>query len=142
MTRACARLVLESAEAFVALLCVLAGAGYLAGAPQPGSIDAVLPAWIRTGWGGYLLAGGILVLAGVAAGRRRTEKVGLWLLAGPGVAYAAAAIAYGRAPALFPAGLTIAFAAAFAVRAMDGLQAWARLTLGTAPPRPGEHRLR
>lgn len=123
--RAVARLVLESAEAFVALLCLLSSTAYLAGAPQPGSVDAVMPGPVRVAWGVYLLLGGAGVLAGLVTGRRRLEKAGLWLLAGPALAYAAAALAYGRAPAAFASGLTTAFALSFAVRATDRVQAWA-----------------
>lgn len=132
MTRlrlAAARVVLQSAEAFVALLCLLASLSYVAGAPQPGSIDALLPGAIRVAWGCYLLTGGLSVLAGLLGGWRRVEKAGLWLLAGPGVAYAAIAFGYGRAPALFASGITLAFAVSFAVQAIDRLQDWAWTTI-------------
>lgn len=122
---AAARVVLQSAEAFVALLCLLASVSYLAGQPQPNSIDALLPAAVRFAWGCYLLLGGVAVLTGLIGGWRRVEKAGLWLLAGPGLAYASIAFAYGRAPALFAAGVTFAFAASFAVQAIDRLQDWA-----------------
>lgn len=126
---AVARMVLQSAEAFVALLCLLASVGYVAGRPQPTSIDALLPEVIRFAWGMYLLLGGLGVLIGLVGGWRRVEKAGLWLLAGPGVAYAAIAYAYGRTPALFAAGVTFAFAVSFAVQAIDRLQAWAWVQL-------------
>lgn len=122
-------MVLQSAEAFVALLCLLSSVSYLAGATQPGSIDALLPGPIRVVWGGYLLLGGWSVIAGLVGGWRRLEKSGLWLLAGPGVAYAAIAFAYGRGSAVFAAGITLAFAGSFAVQAIDRLQAWAWTTL-------------
>jgi hypothetical protein len=126
---AAARIVLQSAEAFVALLCLLASVGYLAGAPKPGSVDEQLPALVRGAWGVYLGVGGVAVLAGLVTGVRRVEKAGLWLLAGPAVAYSAAALTFAQASALFPAGLTLAFAASFAVRAIDRLQVWARRVL-------------
>lgn len=131
---AAAALVLESAEAFVGLLCLLASVGYLAGVPEPGSVDAVLPDPVRVAWGAYLLVGAVGVLVGLAFGWRRLEKAGLWLLAGPAVAYAAAALTYGRASAVFPAGLTLAFAGSFAVRALDRVQHWAlRVVAGERP---------
>lgn len=128
MRHAVARLVLESAEAFVALLCLLSSGAYLAGAPEPGSVDAVLPTPVRVAWGVYLLVGGAAVLTGLVGGARRVEKAGLWLLAGPALAYAAVALAYGRAPALFAAGVTAAFALSFAVRASDRIMQWAGRT--------------
>jgi O-antigen/teichoic acid export membrane protein len=131
--RAAARLILESAEAFVAFLCLLSSVSYLAGAPRPGSVGSVLPAPVQFAWGVYLLLGGAGVLVGLVTGRRRWEKAGLWLLAGPALAFSAAALAYGKAPAAFAAGITLAFAASFAVRATDRVQTWATRTVLREP---------
>lgn len=130
MHRTTARLVLESSEAFVAFLCVLSSTAYLSGVSPPKSIDALLPAWLRLAWGAYLFVGGVMTLVGLAAGRRRTEKVGLMLLSGPAVAYGTAALAAAGTAALFPAGITFAFAAAFGVRASDRIQSAALRVLG------------
>lgn len=122
MRRPVARLVIESSEAFVAMLCTLSSLAYIGGAPKPRSVDELLPSWLRTVWGLYLLIGGVMTLAGLIIGRRRTEKVGLILLAGSATAYAAAVIATAGALGIFPAGVTLAFALAFAVRASDRVQ--------------------
>lgn len=122
MLRAAARLILESCEAFVAFLCALSSLAYLGGAPEPRSVDVLLPSWLLFVWGLYLLLGGVLTLAGLIIGRRRTEKAGLLLLAGSATVYALAVLFNAGWAGLFPAGITIAFAAAFGVRASDRIQ--------------------
>jgi hypothetical protein len=134
MRRAGARLTLESCETFVALLCVLSSAAYLSGTPAPKSIDALLPVWLRVAWGGYLFAGGLLILVGLSVGRRRTEKAGLLLLAGSASVYALALGLVAGLAALFPAGITLAFAAAFGVRASDRVQSAALKVLRNGQP--------
>lgn len=123
--RAAARLILHSSESFIALLCGLSSVSYLAGAPQPRTIDALLPFWLRFTWGAYLLFGGVLTLLGLVVGIRRVEKAGLLLLSGPAVVYGVAIVAAAGWRAVFPAGITFAFAAAFSVRASNRLQALA-----------------
>lgn len=129
MRKPTARLILESSETFVALLCTLSSTAYLSGAPPPKSIDTLLPVWLRFAWGAYLFVGGILTIVGLVTGLRWTEKAGLLLLAGSATAYAVAALALGGLAAAFPAGVTLAFALAFGVRASSRLQAAARKAL-------------
>lgn len=127
--RPLARVVAESTEMFLAFLCLLSSLAYLGGAPRPQSLDALLPGWLRLAWGLYLLFGGAAVLVALPAGWRRLEQAGLWLLAGPAGVYSLAVMHYGGVMGLFPAGVTLAFAAAFAVRASDAAQYWAARVL-------------
>lgn len=122
MRQAAARLILESCEAFVALLCALSSLAYLGGAPEPRSVDVLLPGWMLFAWGVYLLLGGVLTITGLVIGRRQTEKAGLLLLAGSATVYALAVLVSAGLAGLFPAGITLAFAAAFGVRASNRIQ--------------------
>lgn len=122
MRKTIARLVLLSSEAFVALLCAVSSLAYIGGAPAPRAVDALLPDWMRVLWGAYLLVGGVMTLIGLLSGNRRVEKIGLLLLVGPAVAYGTAVATVGGLRALFPAGITFAFGAAFGVRASNRLQ--------------------
>lgn len=133
MRKTTARLVLLSSEAFVALLCALSSLAYLGGAPPPRAVDTLLPAWMRILWGLYLLVGGVATLIGLLSGNRRIEKVGLLLLVGPAMVYATATGFVGGVRAIFPAGITFAFGAAFGVRASNRLQRAAVRALERGP---------
>lgn len=124
---------LLSSEAFVALLCALSSLAYIGGAPEPRAVDTLLPDWMRVLWGLYLLVGGVMTLTGLLAGSRRIEKVGLLLLVGPALAYATATAYVGGMRAIFPAGITFAFGAAFGVRASNRLQRAAVRALERGP---------
>lgn len=98
-------------------LCLLSGATYLAGAEAPSSVEEVMPGWLVVAWYTLLAAAGAVGILGNAwPGRFDTALqvriAGLFIASGPAAAYAMAALTFAGWPALFPAGLVLAFAAA------------------------------
>lgn len=134
MTRALARLTVRPFRGFVALLFLLASVSYVFGAPRPMSVQASLPAAVRMMWGACLFAGGVLLLLGLAAGWRRTEKAGLLFLAAGSLVYGICVVGYaGPRAGTVPAGLAFAVALASLVDTSDRLHAWALRVLAPGP---------
>lgn len=81
-------------EIFIAALCVASGLPLIIGvAPNPASIEALLPPAIVAVWGLNLVAGGALICTGLLVRRFRiAERVGLSILAPTSIVYAVAII--------------------------------------------------
>lgn len=113
---------------FFLFLLVSAGLGIMFGAPPPGSIEAALPRWGVYVWAASLIMGASSILLGLRFQRRLGrqsvngalfEQVGMALIAGPGILYAAAALAVLGISTLFPAGLILGLSFACGYRWWD-----------------------
>lgn len=115
-------------EALIALVYALSGASALTVPNAPsGAVAAAWPTWLIHAWGGYLLGGGLLVLAGLFTrswpARIRVgyslELAGMSLLA-PATAVYAAVVVWSDfgSRGIYAAGVGAAFALACLVRAL------------------------
>lgn len=96
---------------------LFSGVSYLLGAPPPGSITALMPAWEIHAWAGGLLASGLIGLVGCWWRGNHALGLGLELgamLIGSGalLLYSVAAFAVGGWRATFAAGLVATWMAA------------------------------
>lgn len=105
------------------LLAVTVGLAYTLGAPPPQSAAVLMPRWLVDMWAWGFLIHGVSGVLAVLAPRRQLER-GLWLelgsmLIGIGAPLLAGAAAFSFVgwKALLGGGLTLAWAAANAVRA-------------------------
>ncbi len=82
------------------LLLVASGVGSLIGEAEPGSIDALLPSWAAYVWGGFLLTGSVLALAGVLGFRLQhvrflvVEQIGMAISGAAIIFYALCVVLY------------------------------------------------
>lgn len=84
LRRAVHSLVLQSIEAFIALLCVMVGFPLLL-APErmsPQSVEALLPPILVIVWAAGLAVGGMVTLAAIVADNYRIERIGIAILWG------------------------------------------------------------
>jgi hypothetical protein len=114
----------RSHEVVFLAFAVLIGAVYTVGAPPPTSTAAVTPPWLVRTWAVGLLGHGIIGLAGVLLPLRRdrgllVEAASMLIGAGALVMAAAASFAYAGWGALLGGGLTLAWALANLVRAVE-----------------------
>jgi hypothetical protein len=105
-------------ESFVALLCIVAGATQLLGIGEQQSVAATLPPFLVKAWSLWLLIGGVIVVASVWRGDRRTERSGLLLLGVTAFIYSLCALAFLGADAIYTVSITLAFAVAVCIRAL------------------------
>jgi hypothetical protein len=75
--------VLTSVEAFLALLCLMAGVPIVIDPSSiaPNSVSRLLPEWLLYVWGSGLVLGGGLSLIGIASSEYRIERIGVMFLA-------------------------------------------------------------
>lgn len=102
-------------ELMLLALCLLAAVSYLAGAEPPSSVEAVMPAWLVTGWYASLAAAGVIGVVGnlwpgALLTAWRVRLAGQVIAAGPAAAYAVAAYAYAGSRALMAGSLVVAWA--------------------------------
>lgn len=99
----------SSVEAFLAVLCILAGVPILLQPDSlaPGSLLATLPFYMVYVWAGTLTLGGLLTLIGIAWRVYRIEQAGVALLCGMAGVYSLALIGMGSS-GTFVAALTYA----------------------------------
>lgn len=109
-------------QVLVAALLLLSGFPILLGGPQPGSIASALPGPLVYAWAGVLAVGGALVVAAAIVGP--LTALYLELIADPPLAimcavYSASALMLAGSRAAVPAGIVLAAAVAFAIRAVQ-----------------------
>lgn len=109
-------------ELLLLALSLFSGISYLLGAPPPGSITALMPAWEIHAWAAGLLVSGLIGLIGCWWRGNRALGLGLELgamLIGSGalLLYSVAAFALGGWRALFAGGIGVAWMAANLLRA-------------------------
>jgi len=80
-------------ELYLTALVILGGLPLLLGQPAPQSIARLLPRPLVVLWGAELLAGGVMLLAGLALGRAKLQLIGLRTLAIASSIYAVAILA-------------------------------------------------
>lgn len=96
-------------------LCLLAAASYLAGAEPPSSVEAVMPAWLVTGWYVTLAIAGVVGTAGnlwpgALLTGLRLRLAGQVFAAGPAAGYAVAAFSFAGGRALMAGALVVVWA--------------------------------
>lgn len=106
----------------VALLAfsTLLGIAFVVGAKPPGSIEELMPAWLRWSWYLLLLVSGLVGIAGVVLNDVYTslacERAAMWGQAAAFTIYALAILVLGGWRGLAAGGLCVALAAASAWR--------------------------
>lgn len=125
--RGVARLALGAWKAFVSFLCLLSGLSFLIGAvARPQSIEHTLPLPVQLVWNLFLVLGSGLVFYGLMGGRRRPERLGLFLLGGASLVYAQVIwVTAGFGTGMLAACLTLALALAAFTDAFDSVRRWA-----------------
>lgn len=104
-------------ELYLAGICMLVGAPLLGGAPNPDSIDALLPMFLVRVWGFELITGAVLVTVGLLIyPRTHLERLGHSLLAPAAITYGIAIIAVVGWGGVLAGGLTIGFGLAAGTR--------------------------
>lgn len=106
----------NSFEVFTAALCLVSGLPTLLAGPTPTSLEALLPPVLVRVWGGELVIGGALIVAGVLTNRHRLERAGLVQLGPASLAYGIALLVALKLAAAVAAGLTVALALTCAAR--------------------------
>lgn len=115
------------AEAFLALLCGLSGAGILLGANTSSTVARVLPEIVYGAWGLTLLVGGLSLAWGLASirrtspltyiiGRMPVYRLGLRLLCLGTLSYSITVISFAGVAGLMAAGLCLALSGAMGIR--------------------------
>jgi hypothetical protein len=104
-------------EILLLAVSVLIGGAYILGAPQPGSLAALLPGWAVVVWSAGLLASGAVGLFGVFRSMR-LEQAGMLLGAAALLWYTVAVAQFGWR-GLFAGAICLAWAAANLARALQ-----------------------
>lgn len=84
-------LVLQSIEAYLAVLAILVGLPVLL-EPRftPGTVNSLFPTWMIIVWAGGLVVGGIVTLAAILSTNYRIERMGVSILWATTLTYALA----------------------------------------------------
>lgn len=110
-------------EMFILAACILTGASTLFGGADPPALQQALPGWMVTVWSCVLCGGGALALGGVLTRSpglgMLVERIGLVVLFGPALSYAAAIVIANGTAGITSGVVTGSFAAAAIARAIQ-----------------------
>lgn len=97
---------------FVLVFASVVGLALILGAPEPGSMDALMPHWAVKGWGALLTIGSLLTLAGTTHQSTLAvilEQIGSVMVGVAAILYSASALLVIGFEAAFPVGITSGF---------------------------------
>jgi hypothetical protein len=112
-------------QTFLLALCVVSGIPQLFGRTTAESVEAQLPLWLVTAWGGCLVVGAILGLVGAHVWRRdyatalTLERVGLYLAGAAAVVYSILVARYAGISGALAGSIILAFGLACIRRGSD-----------------------